>query len=75
MKARKVALYFLMKRCSDRTGRSEIASYFGIASYATDDRLAEIATNKKLGDRIEKITATIMQRQTRLLPALDPHAS
>jgi hypothetical protein len=60
--ARKVALY-LVKRCCDRT-LSEMAEYFGIGNYSTvswNCRAIEsqMAKDKKLKDRIEKIVARI----------------
>lgn len=60
--ARKVALY-LVKRCCDRT-LPEIAGYFGIGNYSTvswNYRAIEsqMANDKKLRDRIEKIVASI----------------
>lgn len=60
--ARKVALY-LVKRCCDRT-LPEIAEYFGIGSYSTvswNYRAIEsqMAKDKTLKDRIEKIVASI----------------
>jgi chromosomal replication initiation ATPase DnaA len=58
--ARKVALY-LIKRCCDRT-LPEMAEYFGIGNYSTisgNCRAIEsqMARDKKLRDRIEKVVA------------------
>ncbi len=60
--ARKVALY-LVKRCCDRP-LPEIAEYFGIGTYSTvswNCRAVEsqMAKDKKLRDRIEKMVARI----------------
>jgi len=60
--ARKVALY-LVKRCCDRT-LPEMAEYFGIGNYSTvswNCRAIEsqMAKDKKLRDRIERIVASI----------------
>ncbi len=65
--ARKVAMY-LVKRCCDRT-LPEMAEYFGIGSYSAVSwscRAIEskIAKEKKLRDRIEKITTSIHQLKT-----------
>jgi putative transposase len=60
--ARKVALY-LVKRCCDRT-LPEMAEYFGIGNYSTvswNCRAieAQMAKERKLRDRIERIEASI----------------
>lgn len=60
--ARKVAMY-LVKRCCDRT-LPETAEYFGTGSYSAVSWScrgieSRIAKDKKLRNRIEKITATI----------------
>ena len=59
---------YLVKRCCDRT-LLEVAEYFGVGSYsavswscrATE---AKMAKEKRLRDRVEKITASIHQLQT-----------
>ena len=65
--ARKVAMY-LVKRCCDRT-LPEMAKYFGTGSYSAVSWSccaiqAKMAKERKLRDRIEKITASIHQLQT-----------
>jgi chromosomal replication initiation ATPase DnaA len=65
--ARKVAMY-LVRWCCDRT-LPEIAEYFGVGSYSAvswSDRAigARMATENRLRDRIENITAIIHQPQT-----------
>jgi putative transposase len=65
--ARKVALY-LVKRFCDRT-LSELAEYFGIGNYSTVSWScraiqSKMTKEKKLRDRIDKISASIHQLQT-----------
>ena len=65
--ARKVALY-LVKRFCDRT-LPELAEYFGIGNYSTVSWScraiqSKMAKEKKLRDRIDKISASIHQLQT-----------
>jgi len=65
--ARKVAMY-VVKRCCDRT-LAEMAQYFGVGNYSAvgwSCRAIEsqMAKDKKLRDRIEKIIASIHQLQT-----------